>query len=255
MDSHIPPPTHAALPLCGLTFSVKDNIEVAGLPWTAGHPLFSRRVGREDAVVVRRLKLLGAMVVGVSPTDAGGFGVTSPGLRNPLDGARIAGGSSGGAAVAVATGLADFGLGTDTAGSIRIPAACCGLYGFKPSFGALPLGGVWPLAPRFDHLGFLARDMSTLNRVVAAVLPARDQDHEPRQPRIAFDPARLERCDRTVAEPFRLFVEHLGEAGLAVSTATLPDRNQTVEAHGILTLEQAQSVYRDLAPDDHALLG
>ena len=93
-------------------------------------------------------------------SDAAGFGVVTPDVKNPVWPDRIAGGSSGGSAAAVAAGLADIGLGTDTGGSTRIPAACCGLFGFKPSHGRIPLDGVWPLAPSFDVVGWMTRDLA-----------------------------------------------------------------------------------------------
>ncbi len=120
-------------PLAGLRVAVKDNIAVAGLPFTAGHPLFSDRTADTDAPAVRQLRDAGARIVGVTYTDAGGFGVTTPVVKNPAAPGRTVGGSSGGSAAAVAAGLADVALGTDTGGSVRIPAACTGLVGFKPT--------------------------------------------------------------------------------------------------------------------------
>ena len=96
----------------------------------------------------RRLRQAGARIVGVTRTDAGGFGVTTPEVENPVAGGRTVGGSSGGSAAAVAAGLADVALGTDTGGSVRIPAACTGLIGFEPTRGRIGNDGVWPLSPR-----------------------------------------------------------------------------------------------------------
>jgi hypothetical protein len=96
--------------------------------------------------VVARLRAAGAVLVGKTRTHEFAYGVLTPGTVNPWDETRIAGGSSGGSAAAVAAGLVPGAVGSDTAGSIRIPAACCGVVGFKPTWGAVPAGGVWPLA-------------------------------------------------------------------------------------------------------------
>src|SRR5579863_2193597 len=148
--------------LSGVDLCVKDNIAVKGQPFTAGHPLFAERRGQTTAPAVELLLQAGARLVGMTRTDSGGFGVTSPGVKNPVLPGRSVGGSSGGAAAAVAAGLADLGLGTDTGGSVRIPAACTGLFGFKPSLGRVPTEGVWPLAPSFDHVGLLSRELPVL---------------------------------------------------------------------------------------------
>src|SRR6266852_3751861 len=147
-------------PLAGLRVAVKDNIAVAGLPFTAGH----------DAPAVRQLRDAGARIVGVTRTDAGGFGVSTPVVKNPAAPGRTVGGSSGGSAAAVAAGLADVALGTDTGGSVRIPAACTGLIGFKPTRGRIATDGVWPLAPSLDHIGVIGRDLDIVARTTEALL-------------------------------------------------------------------------------------
>src|SRR5207244_567810 len=105
--------------------------------------------------------------------------VTTPAVINPLAAHLTVGGSSGGAAAAVAAGLASLGLGTDTGGSVRIPAACCGLFGFKPTFSRALLEGVWPLAPQFDHVGLLARDLDLLLPATAALLASTGDPVDP----------------------------------------------------------------------------
>ena len=156
--------------LSGLSLAVKDNIEVDGRAFTAGHPLFAARRGRATAPIVDRLLRAGAHLVGMTKTDAGGFGVTGCDVCNPVFPDRITGGSSSGSAAAVSAGFADLALGTDTAGSLRIPAACVGVIGFKTSHAAVDLAGVWPLARSFDATGFLARDWGPLRRGAGALL-------------------------------------------------------------------------------------
>jgi hypothetical protein len=131
-------------------------------PFTAGHPLFADRVSDADASCVQRLRAAGARIVGMTRTDAGGFGVSTPEVENPIAPGRTVGGSSGGSAAAVAAGLADAALGTDTGGSVRIPAACTGLIGLKPTRGRIATDGLWPLAPSLDHVGVIGRDLDTI---------------------------------------------------------------------------------------------
>ena len=236
--------TSVAGPLAGLTVAVKDNIAVAGQPFTAGLPLFASRVAQTDAAAVRRLKQAGARVVGVTRTDAGGLGVTTPEVKNPVLPGHVVGGSSGGSAAAVAAGLADIGLGTDTGGSVRIPAACCGLYGFKPSHGRVPLDGVWPLAPQFDTVGLMTRDSDVLSRA-AGVLFALEDVPPARDLRLGVDRARLADADPLIAAAIAQALARLADAGVTIVPVTLPDRDDTEEAHGVLVLMEARAVYAD----------
>jgi aspartyl-tRNA(Asn)/glutamyl-tRNA(Gln) amidotransferase subunit A len=146
----------------GIPLGVKDLFDTAGLTTTYGSALFRDRVPERTAEAVRRLQEAGYAVVGKTNLHEFAYGVTSENphfgaVVNPLDPARVAGGSSGGSAAAVAAGLCEVALGTDSGGSIRIPAACCGVAGFKPTHGVVPTDGVFPLAPSFDHVGPIAR--------------------------------------------------------------------------------------------------
>jgi aspartyl-tRNA(Asn)/glutamyl-tRNA(Gln) amidotransferase subunit A len=133
-------------------------------------------VPAETAEAVRRLEAAGYADVGKTNLHEFAFGTTSENehfgtVPNPLRAGRIAGGSSGGSAAALAAGLADAALGSDSGGSIRIPAACCGIVGFKPTWGIVPLDGCFPLAPSFDHAGPLARDVAACERMMEALAP------------------------------------------------------------------------------------
>lgn len=241
-------------PLHGSWLAVKDNICVAGLPHTAGHPMFAQRVAPADAEAVSRLRAAGARVLGVTHTDAGGFGVTTPGVLNPANPALIVGGSSGGSAAAVAAGLADIGLGTDTGGSVRIPAACCGLYAFKPSAGRVPLDGVWPMAPSLDHLGLISRGLPLL-RTAAPALLGTSLTPSGRMARYGVDPRRLKGMDPVVANAFAKFVDRLRAAGACVLEVELPQRNTVRAAHAIKVLHEARGVYAPFWPQGREALG
>jgi len=149
-------------PLAGVPISVKDLVRTVDAPTTAGSKIFGDGLPpTEDAPVVRRLRKLGAIVIGKTNLHEVALGVTSANehfgpARNPWNAEFVAGGSSGGSASAVAAGFCTASVGTDTRGSIRIPAAACGVTGFKPTYGLLPVEGVIPLAPSLDHVGPIA---------------------------------------------------------------------------------------------------
>ena len=165
-------------PLKGRTAAVKDLFAVAGFPTGAGNPrwLAQARLEPRDAWAVRALRLAGAAIAGIAQTDELAFSLSGTNAHygtppNPAAPGLVTGGSSSGAAAAVAAGQADIGLGTDTAGSIRVPAAVCGLFGLRPTHGAVPADGVLPLAPSFDTVGWLTADAALLAAVGSVLLP------------------------------------------------------------------------------------
>jgi aspartyl-tRNA(Asn)/glutamyl-tRNA(Gln) amidotransferase subunit A len=138
--------------------------------------LFADHLPTETAEAVRRLERAGWIDVGKTNLHEFAYGTTSENphfgtVPNPRAPGRVAGGSSGGSAAALAAGLADAALGTDTGGSIRIPAACCGVVGFKPSYGLVPLDGCFPLGPTFDHAGPMALDVATCSQLLEILAP------------------------------------------------------------------------------------
>ncbi|MDE3240225.1 MAG: amidase [Paracoccaceae bacterium] len=150
-------------PLHGIPVAVKDLIEVKGAPTGYGTKVEPPHVATEDAALVARLRAAGAVILGKTNLLEYAYGVAHPEIgqtNNPHDPTRTAGGSSGGSAAAVAAGIVPLAVGTDTGGSIRIPAAYCGIVGMKPSFGLVPLEGVFPLAQSLDHAGPLARSVA-----------------------------------------------------------------------------------------------
>jgi aspartyl-tRNA(Asn)/glutamyl-tRNA(Gln) amidotransferase subunit A len=161
-------------PLSDLTVGVKANIIVAGLPWTGGMELHRHRIATRDAQVVKMLRSKGAAIIGMlnmeeaalgSKTDNPWYGA----VHNPHCIGHSPGGSSGGSGAAVAAGLCDVALGTDTMGSVRIPAAHCGIYGFKPATARVSQDGLEPADLALDAIGPLARDLATLERAARVI--------------------------------------------------------------------------------------
>ena len=156
----------------GEVVAVKDLVDVRGTPTTAGGRLLPDEPARHDAPLIRAVRDQGGVVIGKTNLHEWAFGSTSMNLHygtvhNPRDPARIAGGSSGGSAAAVAAGLCDWAIGSDTGGSIRIPAGLCGVVGFKPTYGTIDTTGVVPLSFSLDTLGSLAPDAESATRAVA----------------------------------------------------------------------------------------
>ncbi len=171
-------------PLAGVRVGVKANIAVQGLSWTGGLAHLRNNQAHVDAEVVARLRNGGAAILGTLNMHEAALGATT---NNPFYGCTInphragftPGGSSGGSGAAVAAGLCDVALGTDTLGSIRIPAAYCGTYGLKPTLGAVPVGGLLFLEPAFDVIGPLAMDLALLERAWGVMAPDASADKRP----------------------------------------------------------------------------
>lgn len=160
----------------GIPLGVKDLFDTAGRCTTYGSILFADHVPDRTAEAVVRLEAAGYVTAGKTNLHEFAYGVTSYNphfgeIENPLAPGRTAGGSSGGSAAALAAGLVEAALGSDSGGSIRIPAACCGVVGLKPSRGLVPLDGCFPLAPSFDHAGPMGRDVESCARMLAALAP------------------------------------------------------------------------------------
>jgi aspartyl-tRNA(Asn)/glutamyl-tRNA(Gln) amidotransferase subunit A len=158
----------------GIPLAVKDVFDTAGLVTTYGSAIYRDHVPARTAEAVLRLEQAGYVLIGKTNLHEFAYGITSENphfgpVRNPLDPSRIAGGSSGGSAAALAAGMCDAALGSDTGGSIRIPAACCGVVGFKPTYGMVATNGLFPLAPSFDHAGPMARTVVDCAAAFAAL--------------------------------------------------------------------------------------
>ena len=161
--------------MSGFRLAVKDNIDVAGLPTTAGLQAWRGRIAQHDAPVVAALRKSGAIVTGKTLMDEAAFGALGDNpwygrVHNPARHGYTAGGSSAGSAAAIASGEADLALGTDTLGSVRIPASYCGVVGYVPSAGRIGMAGVAPLAPSFDRVGLFTRSVAEMARFAAMLL-------------------------------------------------------------------------------------
>ncbi|MFH8801186.1 amidase [Streptomyces sp. NPDC017936] len=164
-------------PLHGIPMALKDLIDAEGMPTTASSHVRARHVAERDSRVAERLGAAGAVLLGKTHTHEFAYGLTTPQTNNAWDHSRVAGGSSGGSAVAVAAGGATFAMGTDTGGSIRVPAALNGVVGLKPTYGLVPRTGVTSLSWSLDHVGPLARTVQDVALVLSATA-----DHDPRDP-------------------------------------------------------------------------
>ena len=216
-------------PLSGLSFAAKDIFDVAGHVTGAGNPDWKATHGAADrsAWVVETLVNAGADMVGKTLTDELTRGIFGENVHygtptNPKAPTCVPGGSSSGSASAVAGGLVDFALGSDTGGSVRVPASFCGLYGLRPTHGAIPRDGMLLQAPSFDTIGWFARDLDTFSRVGAVLLG--DSPPPARPQRLVIPEDAFELADRDVVEALQPLVGALSLLMGEVSTQRLaPD--------------------------------
>jgi amidase len=241
----------------GLRLAVKDCIDVAGLVTTAGSPVIAERAepAASDAPCLEVARSAGARIVGKANLHELCFGSTGINPHygtpaNPLDPRRVPGGSSSGSAVAVATGEADVGFGTDTAGSIRNPAAACGIVGLKTTFGLVPVEGVRPLAPSLDTVGVLGRDVAGL-AAGATLLDPRLTDGG-LVPSATAGRFRLPGADPTIDAAID---SALIEAGIDVVDVELPGWNDAHAAAIAVLFGEALMVNDDLWRHHHERLG
>ncbi|WP_031468001.1 amidase [Sciscionella sediminilitoris] len=232
-------------PLHGIPFAVKDLYDVAGLPTTASSRAREGHRAERDSALVTRLLDSGAVLLGKTHTHEFAYGLTTPQTRNAVQRDRVAGGSSGGSAVAVAAGMASFALGTDTGGSIRVPAALNGITGFKPSYGALSLDGVTPLSWSLDHAGALTRTVRDAALVDSVLRGTEQPAQDLRGLRIGV-PVNyyLDRVDASVADGVRTAVDRLREHGAEPVEVELPMTEYIHAIHWGLMVPEA-SAYHD----------
>ncbi len=222
--------------LSGLTFAVKDLFDIAGHPTTCGNPDWARTHPPAVATAppVTALLEAGARLAGKTKTVELAYGLTGENIwhgtpLNPRAPDRFPGGSSCGSAAAVAGGLVDFALGSDTGGSVRIPASYCGLFGIRPTHGAITLAGACPLAPSLDTLGWFTRDAALLARIGAVLLPADEGAADGPLLRVT---SAWSNADPAVAEAARPAIEALETLlGPAIGINLIPEGLDTLHAH------------------------
>ncbi len=251
-------------PLHGIPISIKDNIATREAPATAGSKLPSPFPAGEDAAVVRRLRRAGAIVVGKANLHEFAYGVSSENphygaVRNPWDTQRISGGSTGGSAAALAAGIGWGGIGSDTGGSLRVPAALCGVVGFKPTFGRVSCQGVVPLAVNLDHVGPLATSVTGIAWLLGAIAGRDRQDSATLDaPAPATDYARgfgrplgkirlglpreyfFESIDPEVRSRIEAAAQEMKRLGATVEEIRLPDVARWVEEATEIALTEAR---------------
>jgi aspartyl-tRNA(Asn)/glutamyl-tRNA(Gln) amidotransferase subunit A len=256
-----------AAALYGIPIAIKDLYDTAGIPTTAGSLFFKDRVPSEDAAAVQRLKAAGGIVIGKTNTHEIALGVTGVNphfgpCRNPWDTSRMSGGSSSGSAAAVASGMCLGALGTDTGGSIRIPASLCGVVGLKPTYGRVSLRGVLPLSWNLDHAGPLARtvkDAAVLLQVIAgydpldpssADVPMDDYlsglENGVEGRRVALAVGKyFEDVDGEVGKAVRQVVDAFKELGATVAEVDLSFLREAAVANGQMVIADAAAFHRD----------
>ena len=247
--------------LHGIPFAIKDNILTADLPTTAGTRVHSDRFPSRDATLVGRLRDAGAIIIGKTNMDELAWGIQTPGTRNPRDMSRTAGGSSGGSAASVAAALCAGAIGTDTGGSVRIPASLCGVVGLRPTFGRVSMDGVVVHSWSLDQPGPIARSVADSAIILDAIsgydptdpssadLPPTASAEALKAPvnglriGICRDPA-FQRLEPSVAAAFGMAVNTLTELTLGVTEVHLPNLRHGLGA--ILTIELASAAaYHD----------
>jgi aspartyl-tRNA(Asn)/glutamyl-tRNA(Gln) amidotransferase subunit A len=231
----------------GTVVAVKDLVDVAGMVTTAGGVILPNQPAERDAPVIQRIRREGCLVIGKTNMHEFAFGVTSVNphygtVRNPHDPGRVAGGSSGGSAVAVAAGMCDWAIGSDTGGSIRIPASLCGVVGFKPALGSIDTSGVIPLSWSLDTLGPLAPDVASAARAFSMmsgeVVLAEHLD----RPRFAVPAGWIADLDEPTERAWRLVSAGLPEIDFV-------DRDQLFRTGLTILLVEAATYHRRWAAD------
>ncbi|GAB3311717.1 Asp-tRNA(Asn)/Glu-tRNA(Gln) amidotransferase subunit GatA [Haloplanus salinarum] len=250
-------------PLADRTVAIKDNISTAGVRTTCGSEMLADYVPPYDATVVERLKGAGATLVGKTNMDEFGMGTTTETsafgpTRNPVDESRVPGGSSGGSAAAVAAGEADVALGSDTGGSVRCPAAFCGVVGIKPTYGLVSRYGLVAYANSLEQIGPLAPTVEEAAEVLEVIAGPDDRDATTREAGADADYASaadgdveglsvgvptelIEGADERVVERFEATLDDLKAQGAETHEVSLPSVEHAVQAYYVIAMSEASS--------------
>jgi aspartyl-tRNA(Asn)/glutamyl-tRNA(Gln) amidotransferase subunit A len=243
--------------LCGIPISIKDLILTHDQPTTAGSRCFGQgMVSDTDAPVIRRLRRAGAVIVGRTNLHEVALGVTTVNehfgpARNPWNPAHVSGGSSGGSAVAVAAGLCAASVGTDTRGSIRIPAACCGIVGLKPTRALVSTAGVIPLSPTLDHVGPMTRSVADAAVMLGAMAGSqvdgdawlRATKRSVRRLRVGISEYHMRDLDEGVQKGIEGALRVLRRAGITLTKVRTPGIEDVQPASVVITASEAVTYY------------
>ena len=248
--------------LGGIPLGIKDNIWVKSHPTTGATKLFENFVPDSDAKVISRLRSEDSIIVGKNNLHALALGATTSSslfgpVRNPRDPQRIAGGSSGGTAAAIAQGMVPGGLGSDTGGSVRIPAAICGIAGFKPTLGVLSTQGVIPLSYTLDTVGTLANNVEDCFSLFRAISPQGSRGFNKESKSDGADSFELnsikigmanEYCgdlDTKIAKDFFHLIDRLKGSGVQIVDVKLPEIAQVHKARSAIMLKEGMTIYSE----------
>ena len=231
----------------GTVVAVKDLVDVAGMVTTGGGVILPRQPAADDAPVVARLRREGCVIIGKTNLHEFAYGVTSVNphygaVRNPHDPRMVAGGSSGGSAVAVAAGMCDWAIGSDTGGSIRIPASLCGVVGFKPALGSIDTTGVIPLSRSLDTLGPMAHDVAGAGLAFSMMSGEAAPTDPIAEPRLGIPKGWVNGLDEPTERAWRLV-----SAGLP--GVDFPDRERLFEVGLTILLVEAAVYHRRWAAE------
>lgn len=225
-------------PLAGLPVAIKENCDTRGAVCSAGLAFRRNHVPPKDSSITERLRAAGTIVLGVTTSDPGAFDVRTLDVTHPIRPELTVGGSSGGSAAALAAKMCLGAIGTDTGGSIRIPSACCGTAGLKPTFGSLPMEGIFPLVQSLDHVGPMGRTVGDVELLWNSLAPhKRDPDNTPRT--LGFDPKYVAEADEKIRNDFQTVIDRCRKMGKECLEVDLPDLDDVVTMHGRIFVVEA----------------
>ncbi len=250
-------------PLHGIPYSIKDMIHAKHLKFTAGSKFYSNYVSNTTASIVKILNKKGAILIGTNNLNEFASGITGKNSafgdsKNPWDFSRVSGGSSGGSTVAVASGMVVFSLGTDTGGSVRVPASLCGLVGMKPTFGLISTSGVFPLSPSLDHIGWLTRSVWDANLIFKSLCDDKDYKKVKKNTLLTHRPLRtselvigipkgyfLKVIDSRIKKMFIDFIQIISQSPILVKNFEINYTNNFFSSWKNVRLYEASMIHAD----------
>ena len=227
------------------TFLIKDNIAIKDEPLTCASSILESYISPYNATVIDRIKLEGGVIIGQTNCDEFAMGSSSEfsiygSVKNPFDHNLVAGGSSGGSAAAIAEGLSDIALGSDTGGSVRQPAAFCGIYGLKPSYGSISRYGLVAHASSFDTIGIMSKSIKDIYNTFCTISGQDHKDSTSVDVNVVSDKI-LKNINVEIAEKYRQLVDYFKSKKVKIIEIDLPYFNYCIPAYYVLTMAEASS--------------